>query len=123
MADASKTDTIQRATNVAALAFGAAGLLAPDALARVYGIRNGDPELRFLTRLWGTRTAVLGVILSATTTADKSRILGPAIAMNTVDVLVALTSTGIPARTRYLAAATSATFAGLGVLVLSNDKK
>jgi len=122
MADnASTTDTIQRATSVGALAFGASGLLAPDTLARLYGIPDGDPSFRFITRLWGTRTAALGVLaLTAGSTAAKRRMLGPLVAMNGVDVVVALASTGLPARARLLAAATSAAFAGLGAYVLAN---
>ena len=121
MADnASTMDTIQRATSVGALAFGAGGLLAPDTLARLYGIPDGDPS-RFITRLWGTRTAALGVLaLTAPSTAAKRRMLGPLVAMNGVDVVVALASTGLPARARLLAAATSAAFAGFGAYVLAN---
>ena len=122
MADnASTMDTIQRATSVGALAFGASGLLAPDTLARLYRIPDGDPSFRFITRLWGTRTAALGVLaLTAGSTAAKRRMLGPLVAMNGVDVVVALASTGLPARARLLAAATSAAFAGLGAYVLAN---
>ncbi len=125
MADnASTMDTIQRATSVGALAFGVGGLLAPDTLARMYGIPDGGPSFRFITRLWGTRNVVLGVLtLTAPSTADKRRILGPALAMNGVDVVVALTSTELPVRARYLAAATSAAFAGLGAYVLANGDR
>ncbi len=122
--NASTMDTLQRATGVGGLAFGVAGLLAPGPLARLYGIPDGGPSYRFITRLFGTRNLVLGVLtLTAPSTADRRRILGPAVAMNAVDVVVALASTELPARARYLAAATSAAFGAVGTFVLANGDK
>jgi len=124
MADASKMDTIQRATSVGALAFGLGGLLAPNTLARMYGMPEGGPDVRFITRLWGTRNAMLGVLaLTASSAEEQRRFLRPAVAMNGVDVVVALGSTALPVRTRFLAAATSAVFGGLGAYALANGDK
>lgn len=119
---ASTTNTIQRAMSVGGVGFGLGALLAPDAFGRLYGTPESGPDLRFATRLWGTRTATFSLLLlPAMTATEKRRILGPATAMNAVDVVVALTNTDIPRRTRYLAAATSAAFAGLGAFLLAND--
>lgn len=124
MTDSASVDTIRRATNMAGIAFGVAGLLAPGALARLYGIRDASPNVRFITRLWGTRTAVVAALVSgAPATGPQRRILGPVVAMNSVDAVVALTTRGIPARTKFLVAATSAAFAGLGAYVLANSKE
>jgi len=76
-----------------------------------------------MTQASSTDTIQKATSVGASSAAEQRRIIGPAIAMNSVDVVVALASTGLPVRARYLAAATSAVFAGLGAYALRNGDK
>lgn len=111
--DDSILDDIQKSTAGIAMAFGAAGLLAPGALSKAYGLSDISPDYRYLARMWGTRTAVIGV-LSATATGEARRVaFGASAAMNAADAFVVLTTKDLPARTRLMAAMTSASLAGV----------
>jgi len=102
-----------------ALAFGAAGILAPKVLLGVYGL-PATPPVRFLARLWGTRTAVLGALYLASPSEDsRRRMLVAEVALNAADAAIAAAAPGIPLRARVMAALTSAGFAGAGVAVLA----
>ena len=50
---------IRKGTAYGALAFGGAASLTPRVFAAMYGLPD-EPYARNMTRLWGTRTAVLG---------------------------------------------------------------
>lgn len=103
-----------------ALAFGVAGLVAPQLVARTYGLPR-NPQFRFITRLWGTRTATLGTLfLLADSEKTQRNMLVAATAMNSADAVCALAAgSGVSLRTRLMAAATSAAFAAAGAALLA----
>lgn len=115
----SLVDTIENVVGGASAAFGVAGLLAPRALAGVYGMTDPSGNFLFLARLWGTRTGLLGGLLLAAPASERRRLLTAATAMNAIDAVVALTSGGLSVRTRLLAAATSGAFAAAGGFALT----
>ena len=100
---------------VASLGFGAAGVLAPTALRRSYGMTTpaAPGELNYVGRLWGSRTAVIGALaLAARGTEQQRVVLTLAAAMNGLDAVTAVTTSSLPARTRVMGALTSGFFAG-----------
>lgn len=104
--------TVGTSLAAGAVGFGAAGLLAPSLVVRTYGLPDTAP-FRFLTRLWGTRTAVLGALmLLERSSSGRRNLVLAATAMNAVDAGVALASgPDLSTRTKVMAAATSGTFA------------
>lgn len=104
-------DTVANAVAGGALAFGAAGLAAPQLLIGTYGLPNTGP-FRFLARLWGTRTATLGALALMQPAAQRRPFYAAAAAMNAVDAAVALgAGRDVSTRTKVMAAVTSASFA------------
>ena len=81
----------------------------------------GGPELTYLGRMWGTRSAVLGaLVLAAPTAQDRKRIATMAAAMNTLDALTAATTVGLPTSTRTMGALTSGGFAAAAAYAMMN---
>jgi hypothetical protein len=114
-----QTDPLQTAVTASTLGFGAAGLLAPSLLARTYGVQDPAPEFLYMARLWGTSLLVLGTVGLTTEPGPARRtLLSAAAAQNVVDALSALASKDLPARTRFLAAATSAGFGAANLAIL-----
>lgn len=109
----STVDTMSKAIGFGSLGFGVFAIASPRALRATYGDRtSGGGSLDYFGRTWGTRTAVLGALtVMAGSDEERKRIAGLAAAMNAVDSLAALRAKGIPARTRRMAAVTSAGFA------------
>jgi hypothetical protein len=111
-----------RGLNVGALAFGVAGVLTPSQLGRAYGLASTD-ELVFLSRLWGSRTAAIGVLGFVTQDEellDKMLLVG--IAMNATDAVTAAVAGArgkLAPRGAAMAAAASAAFVGLGLYTRS----
>jgi hypothetical protein len=99
--------------------FGAAGVLTPQALGAAYGVPS-SPHTTHLLRLFGSRMLALAAwTFTARTKEETDRVLVTAAAMNSVDVLIALAAARTTGATAVRAAATSATFAGLGLAVRS----
>jgi hypothetical protein len=92
--------TLVQSLSASAALFGVAGVLAPKALGAAYGVPS-SPHSTELLRLFG------------------SRMLALAAAMNLVDVLSALAAARSTGATAVRAAATSATFAALGLAIRS----
>jgi hypothetical protein len=121
MADTS-VDTVNKVLGYGALGFGLAGIVAPRALRRAYGMTADGPELTYLGRMWGTRTAVVGVLsLMASTDEERRRTTMVAIGMNLLDSMTAATTDGLPAATRVMGALTSAGFGAAGVYSVMNS--
>jgi hypothetical protein len=121
MADTS-VDTVNKVLGFGALGFGIAGLLAPTALRRSYGMSADGPELTYIGRMWGTRMVVLGALsMAASTDEERKRIGMLAVGMNAMDALTAATTDGLPATTRVMGSLTSAGFAAAGVYALMNS--
>lgn len=121
MAERTLAERILRAAGAGAVGFGAVAFLTPRAFAGVYGLGK-DPHTRVLTRLWGTRTAVLGAIaLGVGSPQDQRAVMTAAAAMNSADALLAATASGISLRGRVLGSMSSAAFAAALAYGLANE--
>ncbi len=111
--------TLVQSLGASAALFGAAGVLAPQALGAAYGVPS-SPHTTQLLRLFGSRMLALAAwTFTARTKEETDRVLAIAAAMNLVDVLISLAAARTTGVTAVRAAATSATFAALGLAVRS----
>lgn len=103
-----------RVVGITGVAFGAAALIAPRTLLRLYGMDASTADTAFLARMWGTRTAAMGAFLLLGD-SDSSRRLASTVAtaVNGVDAAVALAGPGLSSRTRVMVALTSGGLAAL----------
>lgn len=105
-------DDIRKAVGVGSIAFGAVATLAPRLFLGLYGVPD-EASVRTMTRLWGTRTTVLGVLVfTLDGTENQQRLMTLSAAMNAADAGMVAAAGGIPARARVLGSLTSAGFAG-----------
>lgn len=116
-------DTMSNALIAAGLGFGAAAIVAPRALGRAYGIvGNGDTD--GLMRLYGSRTAALGILAATAESADARKSIIRAVAgISAVDTLGAVLSGlrgATSARTALQTAATTGAVTALCVLALKD---
>src|SRR4051794_22058576 len=91
------------------IGFGVVGALAPGLLLKTYGA-DTSPTALSMTRLWGTRTIVLGALTLQLDGDALDKMLGAAVALNIADSLLGLITPALdnfPARTGLLASATS----------------
>ena len=103
-------DNIRKPVGYASLGFGAVAILTPRLFLGVYGVPD-EENVRLMTRLWGTRNVVLGVLtLTLRDTEDRRTLMTAAAAMEAVDTMLIATSS-VPARARAMGAATTAGFA------------
>ncbi|MBV9831983.1 MAG: DUF4267 domain-containing protein [Marmoricola sp.] len=111
-------DTLRDSLSWGAIGFGALAVLAPRVFGGVYGTHD-SPDLRVMTRLWGTRTTVLGLLLLGAGADEARKLTQLATAMNVADALiVAGAGSGVNKRTRVLGSLSSAAFAaGFGSLL------
>lgn len=109
-----------QALNASAVLFGVTGVFAPRALGAAYGVPS-SPHVNQLLRLYGSRTLALAAVgFTARTPEEKDRLLTVAVALNLVDAVTALAAgAGTGRSTAVRAAATSAGFAALGLVVRS----
>lgn len=109
--DMAVADDIRRSLGYASLGFGAVAALAPRLFLGMYGVPS-DESVRLMTRMWGTRTAVLGALaLTLGDTQDRRTLMTAAAAMDAADTLL-IAASPVPARARAMGAATTAAFAG-----------
>jgi hypothetical protein len=111
MSDDAQLDQLERGVAIGAIGFGVVAALAPRAFSALYGL-GGDPRLLAMTRVWGTRTAVLGGLFFVGDTEFRGRMLPWVIGLNAADTVLTARADGIPGRTRTLGALSSAAFAG-----------
>lgn len=105
-------DDVQKAVGVGSVAFGVVAALTPGLFLGMYGVPN-EASVRTMTRLWGTRTAVLGALMFALEgTENKQKLMTLTAAMNAADSAMVATAGGVPGRARVLGSLTSAGFAG-----------
>ena len=102
-----------------ALGFGAAALFAPRALGNAYGLKGtGDTDA--LMRLYGSRTAGLGVLAFATKEPPtRNRVLQVAAAISAVDTVAAVFSGVTGATSVRSSAMTAASTAGVTALCVA----
>jgi len=97
---------------IGSVAFGAVATLTPRLFLGIYGLAN-EPNVRTMTRIWGTRTAVLGALVFTLDGVENKRSLTTlTAAMSAMDAVIVAAAGGIPARARVLGSLTSAGFAG-----------
>ena len=112
-------EDIEKGVGVGSVAFGTVAVLAPRMFLGMYGLPD-EANLRTMTRLWGTRTAVLGtLVFSLEGTENKRSLMTMAAAMNAVDALVVASASGVSVRARVLGSLTSAGFAGVLAYMLT----
>ncbi len=112
-------EDIQKAIGAGSVGFGALAALTPGLFLGLYGVPD-DANVRTMTRLWGTRTVVLGALVFALDSdEDKQTVMTMAAGMNAADAAIVASAGGIPARTRIFGSLTSAGFAAAMAYVLS----
>ncbi|MDX6325261.1 MAG: hypothetical protein QOK15_1615 [Nocardioidaceae bacterium] len=117
---ADTVETIRKVTGYGSVGFGAAALLTPNVLYNLYGMKERLGEASYMGRMWGTRTAAIGILALAATAEQERRALFLCSAtLNAVDAVVALTTPGLSGRTRVLGALTSGGFAAAAIYVLN----
>ena len=122
MNDQSTTDSVRSAIGFGSLGFGAAALLAPGVLTKVYGMSDESPDLTYMGRMWGSRTALLGALALTAGPEEQKRLALGGTALNTIDTLAVLATPGLSARTKVLAGLTTAAFAvASAYVVVSGD--
>ena len=105
-------EDIRKSVNYASLAFGGMAMLTPRLFASVYGLPR-EVNLATMTRLWGTRTALLGALgLALEDSAERRTLLTAVAAMNAADTVVIAAAHGVPVRARVMGSLTTAGFAG-----------
>ena len=103
-------DDIRRSVGCASIGFGAVAVLTPRLSLGIYGVPD-EENVRLMTRLWGTRNAVLGgLALALRDEESRGTLMTAAAASNAVDTLLISTSR-VPQRARAMGAATTAGFA------------
>jgi hypothetical protein len=112
-------DDIRKSSAIAGITFGAVAALTPRLFAGLYGMSD-DPNTRAMTRLWGTRTAVIATaILLAEGHGEQRRLMMMASGMSAADTILIAGASGVPARARAMGALTSAGFAAAGAYALT----
>ena len=115
----SVAEDIRKSSSIAGLTFGAVAALTPRVFAGMYGIPD-DPNTRTMTRLWGTRTAVIAAAsLLAEGHGEQRRLIMMTTAMSAADTILIAGAGGVPARARAMGALTSAGFAAAGAYALT----
>ena len=105
-------DDIRKAVAVGSIAFGAIATLTPRLFLGMYGV-PAEASVRTMTRLWGTRTAVLGaLVFTLEGTENQQKLMTMSAAMNAADAGMVAAARGVPVRARVLGSLTSAGFAG-----------
>ncbi len=122
MSGKSQVDQLTDAINYGAVGFGALAVLAPRLFQGIYGLK-GDGNLMAMSRLWGSRTAAIGVIgLLSRGSGNYKNLLAVGSAMSVVDTLIiANAGPDVALRSRVMGAATSAAFAGAGAYCVSQS--
>jgi hypothetical protein len=101
--------------NAIGFGYGITALVAPDLVQRIYGTAETTPELRQMTRLWGTTVLSVSAIAATAREEDQDKVLlavavGNALAATAE--LYAAAGDALPAKVALPGAATSAAVAG-----------
>jgi Domain of unknown function (DUF4267) len=109
---------IRKAAGCGAIGFGVLAIASPGLFLGLYGMPD-EANARLMTRVWGTRTTVVGALSLLLRNPDDRRTLMTATAVNeALDTLLIATSHA-PTRARVLGAATTAGFAAATTYALS----
>jgi len=113
-----RSDDIRAAVGWGAIGFGVLAVVSPRLFLGLYGVPD-EPNVRLMTRVWGTRTTAVGALALLIRDADDRRALMTAAAVNDgLDTLLIATSRA-PRRARVLGAATTAGFGAATAYALS----
>ena len=111
-------EDVRKAVGLGAIGFGVLAVAAPRVFLGIYGIPD-EANVRLMTRVWGTRTTVLGALSLVLRDADDRRtLMTAAAAMEAADTLLIATSHA-PARARMMGAATTGGFAAATAYALT----
>ncbi len=114
-------EDITKSSAIAGLTFGVVAALTPRLFAGLYGMSNA-PDTRAMTRLWGTRTAVIGTaLLLSEGKSEQRRLMMMTTGMSAADTILIAGASGAPARARAMGALTSAGFAAAGAYALTRS--
>jgi hypothetical protein len=117
-----QSEQVRQGLALGAIGFGALAIAAPRVFTAVYGL-TANPNVRAMTRLWGTRTAVLGAVMLTTDNPEAQRKLSlMGTAMTALDTVISATAgPDVSARGKILGTATSAAFTAAGAYVLTQQ--
>ncbi len=119
MSDIDK-DTLSDGVSWAAIGFGAAATLTPRLFEKIYGLED-EGELRVMTRLWGSRTAMIGLAMLGSDGDERRRLLTLAAGMSALDtVVIATAGSEVRSSSRALGSLTSAAFTAAYVVLLND---
>ena len=109
-------EQIARLVGGSALAFGAAAVLTPRALARLFGLRDVNRELVYMIRFAGTANAALGINLVTARDAEaRRRLLLLGAVVDGANCLLTL-GAGLSRRTALLASVTNGIVAAVATV-------
>src|SRR5262245_2716645 len=112
-------EDIRKTVGCGAIGFGALAILSPRLFLGLYGMPD-EGNVRLMTRVWGTRTTVVGALsLLLRNTDDRRTLMTAAVVNEALDTLLIATSRA-PTRTRVMGAATTAGFAAATAYALSD---
>lgn len=111
-------ETVHKVLGGAALAFGAAGLLAPRALLSAYGMSLQGGESMYLARMWGARMAFIGALSLAATGELRRTSFMLGAALGGVDTVLSLATPGLSAQTRIQGATTASVIGSMALYAL-----
>jgi Domain of unknown function (DUF4267) len=107
--DMATSDEIRRAVGLGAIGFGVLATVCPRLFLGLYGMAD-EPNVRLMTRVWGSRTTAVGALTLLVRNSDDRRVLMTAAAVNEgLDTLL-IAGSRAPTRARVLGAATTAAF-------------
>ncbi len=116
------SSALVKTTAVSSIGFGVAALAAPTELAKLFGFGDESADFQLMGRMWGTRTAALGVAaLRMPAGSARGALFSTIAVMNLADVVVQSTS-GASDASRKQTAAVSGFFAALTALAARGEK-
>ena len=100
------------------------GWLAPQKMAKVFGLDAIDGTSEYLLRLFAVRDAGLAALLATSSSEQRALHIKVGIAVDSLDTVagaIALVTRKVPARAALLATLTAALAAGLGASALAGE--
>jgi hypothetical protein len=116
MANEIDTEQLQQGLMYGAIGFGVVAALVPGVFSGLYGLGQ-DANLKTMVRLWGTRTAAIGVAGLLVDDEAKRHLVKLSTANNIVDTVLIARSSGVSGRAKVLGVLSTTAFAaGFGYL-------
>jgi len=113
------SDNVRTVVGWGAIGFGVLAIASPRSFLALYGMTD-EPNVRLMTRVWGSRTTVVGALSLVLRSTEDRRTLMTAAAVNEgLDTLLIATSRA-PTRARVLGAVTTAAFGAATAYALTD---